>query len=158
MPSFPDAVREPDSYWLIPGRLMGGEWPVPYLDWLASQRVSVLINLTPRVYEDDRFRIHRLPLKDGAAPDEAQIGTFCRLVRRELLAKNRVYVHCIGGYGRTGTMMACYWIYRYRDHHNEAIRQIRVLRPGSIENSVQENAVAQWALLMQASDYRLSGM
>ena len=83
---------------------------------------------------------------------------FCRLVTRELDAAHRVYVHCVGGYGRTGTMMACYLVHRDRHSHDEAIRQIRALRPGSIETDTQRDAVMRWARVMEASDYRLSEM
>ena len=148
--------RGPESYWLLPGRLMGGEWPAPHLDWLESRGITVLINLTGRRYRDDRFRIHDIPVSDGAAPDEAQIGQFCRLVRREVTAKNAVYAHCLAGCGRTGTMMACYLVYRYRREPHAAMERIRGMRPCSIETSAQEEAVSRWALLMRATNYRLA--
>ena len=66
---------------------MGGEWPVPHLDWLESQGISVLVNLTERPYLDGRFQIHRIPLADGAAPELAQIRRFCDLVDRALEAE-----------------------------------------------------------------------
>ena len=50
-------------------------------------------------------------------------------------------IHCAHGKGRTGTVLACYLI----KHHNmtaaEAVSKIRMLRPGSIETSEQEQTV-----------------
>jgi atypical dual specificity phosphatase len=147
--------REPAHYWAVPGRLVAGEWPVPHLDWLVRQGVSVLINLTHHAYRDDRFRIHGIPVPDGTAPADEQIREFCRLVEDELVLRRTVYVHCLAGCGRTGTMMACYLVYRDRLDPLEAIRRLREVRPCSVETGAQTEAVIQWGLLMQASDYRV---
>jgi atypical dual specificity phosphatase len=150
--------REPEHYWLVPGRLAGGAWPVPHLDWLERQGVSLLINLTDHAYRDDRFRIHAIRMADGAAPADDQILEFCLLVERELAVPRAVYVHCLAGCGRTGTMMACYLVYRDRMDPAEAIQQVRAARPCSVETAAQAAAVIRWGLAMQASDYRLAGM
>jgi len=138
-----------EHYWLEAGRLMGGEWPVPQLDWLASQGVSVIVNLTERPYLDDRFRIHHIPVEDGTAPNAEQIREFCDVVGRALDANGRVYVHCIAGCGRTGTMMACYLVYRHRLDPLEALRRVREARPCSVETATQADAVLEWALRLQ---------
>ena len=136
----------PEHYWLDTGRLMGGEWPVPHFDWLAGQGISVLVNLTEQPYLDDRFRIHRIPVKDGSAPDAEQIREFCDVVQRALDANSRVYVHCAAGCGRTGTMMACYLVYRDRLDPLAALRRVREARPCSVETAAQADAVVEWAL------------
>jgi atypical dual specificity phosphatase len=145
----------PERYWVVPDRLMGGEWPGAHLDWLHAAGVSVLVNLTESTYRDDRFRIHRIPLPDGRAPGEAAIARFCGLVGRELLAGSRIYAHCVAGCGRTGTMMACYLVYRERCDGPEAVARVRALRPCSVENDAQADAVRGWALLMRATGYEL---
>ncbi|NXW88431.1 DUS23 phosphatase, partial [Alopecoenas beccarii] len=48
------------------------------------------------------------------------------------------------GHGRTGTMLACY-LAKARDMSGaDAIREIRRLRPGSIETREQEEAVIRF--------------
>jgi len=138
-----------EHYWLEGGRLMGGEWPVPHLDWLSSEGISVIVNLTERPYQDDRFRIHHIPVKDGTAPAAEQIRKFCDVVERALDANSRVYVHCAAGCGRTGTMMACYLIYRDRLDPLEALHRVREVRPCSVETEAQAEAVLEWALRLQ---------
>jgi atypical dual specificity phosphatase len=142
--------REPEHYWIVPGRLVAGEWPVPHLDWLAREGVSVLINLTDHEYRDTRFRIHGIPVPDGAAPGEAQIQEFCRLVEDELTRQKTIYVHCLAGCGRTGTMMACYLVYRDRLDPREAIRHVREIRPCSIETAAQAEAVISWGAAVRS--------
>ena len=117
--------------------------------------MSVLVNLTEHAYRDDRFRIHGIPVPDGAAPADEHIRRFCRLVEDELAVRRTVYVHCLAGCGRTGTMMACYLVYRDRLDPMEAVQHIRGVRPCSVETAAQAEAVIRWGLLMQTSDYRL---
>jgi atypical dual specificity phosphatase len=134
---------------------MGGEWPLSHLDWLRARGISVLVNLTERTYRDDRFRIHQIPVPDGTAPGEQQIGRFCGLVRRALEDGTAVYAHCHAGCGRTGTVMACYLVYADRMDAKAAIERVRGLRPCSIETDAQMNAVTEWAGRMRQSGYRL---
>lgn len=55
-----------------------------------------------------------------------------------------VGVHCALGFGRTGTMLACYLVKERRLAAGDAIAEIRRLRPGSIETFEQEKAVFQF--------------
>ena len=51
-----------------------------------------------------------------------------------------VLVHCGEGKGRTGTVLAAYLVSKGATA-DEAIERVRKLRPGSIENLDQENAI-----------------
>jgi atypical dual specificity phosphatase len=51
-----------------------------------------------------------------------------------------VLVHCGEGKGRTGTVLAAYLVSKGATA-DEAIERVRELRPGSIENVDQENAI-----------------
>lgn len=55
-----------------------------------------------------------------------------------------VAVHCALGFGRTGTMLACYLVKERGLAAGDAIAEIRRLRPGSIETYEQEKAVFQF--------------
>ncbi|NXS13747.1 DUS23 phosphatase, partial [Neodrepanis coruscans] len=48
------------------------------------------------------------------------------------------------GHGRTGTLLACYLCKVLDLDGGDAIREIRRLRPGSIETLEQEQAVIQF--------------
>lgn len=53
-------------------------------------------------------------------------------------------MHCTLGFGRTGTMLACYLVKERGLCAGDAIAEIRRLRPGSIETYEQEKAVFQF--------------
>ena len=61
-----------------------------------------------------------------------------------LASGRRVAVHCGGGLGRTGTLLACYLV-SAGCAPDEAIRRVRAARPGSIETPEQEQAVRRYA-------------
>ncbi|NXE99850.1 DUS23 phosphatase, partial [Menura novaehollandiae] len=48
------------------------------------------------------------------------------------------------GHGRTGTLLACYLCKERHLAGGDAIREIRRLRPGSIETPEQEQAVIRF--------------
>ena len=53
-------------------------------------------------------------------------------------------VHCMHGNGRTGTMIACYFVKSKKMTAAEAISQIRKTRPKSLETAGQEQRVAEY--------------
>jgi protein-tyrosine phosphatase len=55
-----------------------------------------------------------------------------------------VAVHCGAGLGRTGVVLACYFVSKGLNAPN-AIARVRRLRPGSVETEEQADAVAEFA-------------
>lgn len=118
------------------------------LRWLRGQGVDMLVSLTeeppPRRDVDEAgLLLYHVPVEDMTAPSEAALR---RAVQAILKARKQglgVAVHCEAGLGRTGTLLAC-WFVQQGLPAAEAIRKIRRLRPGSIETAEQEDAVRQF--------------
>ncbi|XP_056429009.1 protein tyrosine phosphatase domain-containing protein 1-like isoform X2 [Hyla sarda] len=64
------------------------------------------------------------------------------------LREGRVAVHCHAGLGRTGVLIACYLIYACRVSAADAIRFLRLRRPGSIQTGSQVSLVCDFALFL----------
>ena len=85
-------------------------------------------------------------MKDFAAPSPEQMERGVEAILEALEAGEEAAVHCGGGLGRTGTVLACYLLASSEGlGAEEAIRRVRELRPGSIETPAQLAAVRSWA-------------
>ena len=84
-----------------------------------------------------------LPVRDFSAPSLETVRRFVDFVRRISAGRGPVLVHCGSGYGRSGTMAACYLVSE-GSSAEEATAKVRRLRPGSVETEEQEEAVRAW--------------
>lgn len=89
---------------------------------------------------DHDFHYLHLPVPDFGVPRNEQVLQFIDFVNKERAGGRKVAVHCGAGYGRTGTMIACYLISTGMSPE-EAIRHVRRKRPGSIETREQEQFI-----------------
>ena len=116
---------------------------------LQAHGISLLINLAERAHDAESLRRHgltevHLPVPDFTAPSQEHLDRGTQAIQQALAAGQRVAVHCAGGYGRTGTLLACRLV-QTGVPPAEAIARVRHQRPGSIETADQEAAVAEYA-------------
>jgi len=117
--------------------------------WLREQGIEVLISLTedrPRRdwSEDAGLLVFHEPLEDMEAPSQEQLDRSVSAIQRAMSHNMGVAVHCGAGLGRTGVVLAAYFVSRGLSADN-AIARIRRLRPGSIETEDQAAAVEEYA-------------
>lgn len=125
---------------------MSMPWPedVPAL---ADDGVRGIVSLTEWVPEglpDPRFDHLHLPVRDFTPPTQEQLVRALDFMDAVVAGGGAVAVHCAGGLGRTGTVVAA-WLVRHGRTAAEAIREVRRRRPGSVETREQEQAVARFA-------------
>jgi hypothetical protein len=114
----------PNSYWVIPGRLLAGEYPVgsDYTDARArlarfrEAGINYFIDLTEKgempgyrhllpVYT----RYQNSPIADTCLPASVtQVLELLSDIRFAVESKRCIYVHCRAGIGRTGLIVGCY--------------------------------------------------
>jgi len=146
--------REPQGFsWVLPGFLaaMGRpRSPVTAMEFLKDEGVEVIISLTEAplgrtLIDEFGFDYHHIPVNDFTAPTAGQIDKFVGLVEKARRSDKKCVVHCLAGHGRTGTMLACYFVSRGKSA-KEAVAEVRSHRPGSVETNDQEAAVERYAL------------
>lgn len=145
--------------WVVPHRVIGmGRPSAADLAALQACRVRHLISLTTQPLDDDDLSpcgitaVH-LPLPDMSAPTMEQIERFVDTLGKLVDAGERVAVHCGAGYGRTGTMLAC-WLVSRGKRAEDALREVRKRRPGSVESRAQEDAVREYEARLRPSQGR----
>jgi atypical dual specificity phosphatase len=125
------------------------------LRWLRASGIELLVSLTedplPRPWVNDAglLSVH-VPVPDLSAPTDRQFDAVLDTILRAKRSGMGAAVHCLAGLGRTGTVLAGYFVATGLDA-DAAIDKVRTLRPGSIENHEQELAVRELAK-------RLSGL
>ena len=164
----------PDSYWVVPGRLLAGEYPGAQ-DAAAARRklrlfltagFTFFLDLTeecelepyaPALFEEAAAR-HlavehcRMPIPDLDTPQPAEVTRILDTIDAAITAGRRVYVHCWGGIGRTGTIVGCYLV-RHGLSGDQALGEIARRRQGTPdahrdapETYAQRERVRSWPL------------
>ncbi|MBY0352994.1 dual specificity protein phosphatase family protein [Candidatus Babeliales bacterium] len=117
---------------------------------LQDQGIGLIVSLTESmlagltVPDDVAIEVLHLPIKDFHTPTVEQIETFVTKVD-EVQAKNKgAVVHCTAGQGRTGTVLACWFVAKKAMKPQDAIALVRRLRPHSIETKAQEQFIERY--------------
>ena len=135
----------PQSYWVKPGKLLAGEYPGNYSVILTRQRVDALleagfdtfIDLTKpnetipyskilfeqaQAYEIDAEHLN-FPIGDFGLPSRELMEKILDTIDNKLESGHKIYLHCWGGIGRTGTTVGCYLV-RHGKTGNAALKQL----------------------------------
>jgi atypical dual specificity phosphatase len=119
------------------------------LAWMRRQGIQILISLTesplPRQWVNDAgLMVVNVPVPDMEPPSDRQFDHILETIRKALAAQMGVAIHCAAGLGRTGTVLAAYFVANGLSGR-DAIDHVRELRPGSIETLEQERAIERFA-------------
>ena len=135
----------PESYWVEPGRLLAGEYPGGFDGEVTRKRIDALleagfdtfIDLTgpnelvaytqalfdeAKIYELD-VKYYRFPVIDFGLPAHNQMKSILDKIDESLQTGHKLYLHCWGGIGRTGTTVGCYLVRRGRTGE-EALKRL----------------------------------
>ena len=147
-----DVTQKPfaESYWVLPGKLMAGEYPGNYDVELTRKRVIALLRSGLNTFIDltkpaDSFHTYQqileeealqfglqvkwqnFPIVDFSTPSSDLMEKILDEIDAQIVAGRTVYVHCLAGIGRTGMVVGCYLV-RHGLTGEEALLQIQTLR------------------------------
>ena len=128
----------PDTYWVLPGKLLAGPYAGSREVDKTQQRLAALldvgvrrfINLTQvdefgsagpvipyerALYElakqrDVDVSYHRLPIAEGCVPTPTRMRAILFTIYNGVASGETVYVHCRAGHGRTALVVGCYLV------------------------------------------------
>jgi protein-tyrosine phosphatase len=163
----------PDSYWLIPGKLLAGEYPGARHEAEARRKlraflaagITCFLDLTEETEELQPYAqllseeaanlnreivYRRLAIRDLNVPSVELMREIQQVIGEALEKGHVVYAHCWGGIGRTGTVIGCYLVEQGMSGE-EALAEIERLRRNtpdghrvSPETAEQTAFVKQW--------------
>ncbi|MEZ4301475.1 MAG: dual specificity protein phosphatase family protein [Polyangiaceae bacterium] len=167
LPLPPDLTTSPGRLGMMsaPGRtrplpadldeLIGQHGCVALVSLVIDRELEILgiEDLVDRARERD-LRVIRFPIDDFSTPDSLEE---VESLTTEILALTRtggtVILHCWAGLGRTGMITAC-CLASLGFPAKEAIAAVRQCRPGTVQNSLQEDLVARFAEAQVPSIFR----
>jgi predicted protein tyrosine phosphatase len=164
----------PESYWVVPQHFLAGEYPAHVQLTNAVQRLNAFlqmgfttfINLTrdgelppyeallnEQALEYGLQVSHlRFPIRDFGVPTQDEMKHILNAIDAALERKSKIYLHCWGGVGRTGTTVGCYLV-RHGHTGEEALKQLdewwrevpkSAFHPASPETEAQREFILQW--------------
>ncbi len=140
-----------NSYWVIPGRFLAGEYPGAAVEADARTKIRRLLDhgitffidlteagesglvpyepiLAGQTGEDGRpIQYTRLPVQDCGIPERKMMEKILKTISEGLADGENLYLHCWGGRGRTGTVVGCYLV-QQGTPAEQALEQIRIWR------------------------------
>lgn len=166
----------PNTYWVLPGRLLAGEYPgairtplaVEKLNAFLDNGIDSFIDLTVagelQPYEHllkalgrtRRLRLEhrRFAIPDMSIPEAKLMKAILAQIDAWLMTNRRIYVHCWGGIGRTGTVIGCHLVHGGLSGHQALARmaelwqgvsaQKRRRYPHSPQTAEQQHYVRCW--------------
>jgi len=168
-----------DSFWVEEGLLLAGPYAGAPTEAEATEKLKAFLNLGITTFLDlteegesslehgelrryDRLlyelarnrgieaRYLRMPIPDLGIPEVWHMEAMLGMVTGGVEARHGVYVHCLGGVGRTGTVLGCLAISRGTPPSN-VLAELADLRKAtsradrvSPETEAQREFVANW--------------
>jgi hypothetical protein len=145
----PPPLPIPESYWVVPGLLLAGEYPYSFAVEEGKARLDAFLDAGIRLFVDlteekesgrtgplDPYaealhreaasrgvavRTVRYPIRDMGTPGDGLLGKIVEELDGAVERGEPAYVHCWGGIGRTGTAVAAFLSRRHQLTGDEAL-------------------------------------
>ena len=135
----------PESYWVLPDKFLAGEYPGSWEEDRTAKRVDSFLNAGIDTFIDlttegelppyaailaERAHLYNITAKhlrfsigDFGIPSVEQMVRTLDALDTAIVEGRKIYVHCWGGVGRTGTTVGCYLV-RHGKSGADALNQL----------------------------------
>lgn len=94
---------------------------------------------------EKNISVMQSPITDYGLPSNEQMNSLLQWIHKRVKAHDNLLIHCVGGLGRSGTVMAVYAKAHLGKTGQEAIDYVREIRgSGAVETEEQQNFVLNW--------------
>ncbi len=162
-----------NSYWVIPEKFLAAEYPRTLAEDTSILKLTSIIQTGTTCFIDlteedegllsytelleklgfDNSQHNRFSIPDISIPESPELVIeILDLIDSVLDNNGKIYLHCYGGIGRTGTIVGC-WLSRHGHKGKTALDRLHTLwqdNPKSAyisspESKEQENYIIQWS-------------
>ncbi len=112
-------------------------------DWEYEYYTGMSCDHVKRLVERLGMKLVRKPVPDGHAPDIESMLEICNLIKELEARCCKVLVHCVGGLGRTPTVLAAYLMYSRCLDLYTALRSLQRVNPEMELTETQFNALTR---------------
>ena len=133
-------------FWLEAGVMAGSNVPqtVRELEAMVKDGVAWLVSLSQEKPPEDPvagLTRHCIDVRDFEGPTLEQFEEFIEICEVAASTAGGVAVHCRGGNGRTGTLLAAYLLWKRGLAVKEAVAEVRRFRSRAVETQRQLEAL-----------------
>lgn len=164
----------PETYWVIPGRFLAGAYPGDFDPVMTHKKMAAFIKIGIDTFID-LTRENELPdyesilleeasnydikvthlrftITDKGLPSHKNMAAILDSIDQLIAAGHKIYLHCWGGIGRTGTTVGCFFVHQ-GSTGQEALQKLSLhyrttlqsrLHPNSPETQEQVDFILNW--------------
>jgi atypical dual specificity phosphatase len=153
--------------WVIDNKLAGSGTPMTaeQYEWLIKNNIRSIVTLREfplpekwlinngklEVDKDYKFEY----VKDYGVPTLKVLDEIVDYINNKINdEKKPLMVHCAAGKGRTGTILAAYLMKLENLSSHDAIKKIRIIRPGSIQSKIQEETLHKYEKFLSSNKFK----
>ena len=142
-------LGRPMNFSFIDDNVAGSAGPLrkKEVDWLRNKKgIGAILSVREAPLTSgwvEGLRYLNVPVRNHLAPTLEQMNECVNFIMNETAAGKKTTVHCAAGLGRTGTVLAGYLCLKHGMTADEAIKQIRTKRHGSVERG-QEKIIHEY--------------